>query len=174
MRQIEDEVWRRRGFTVLWSPAALGLLCGSTAEIISIREFFSIDKNWPDTLPTSNGNALVVTGLEGCLDRIQPSDAEGWLDDFVQPVMLRFQRQYSDDAALIFWMPTGEKRVDVVTLDDTFSWEYAPPFKKVQFSLSRALFGGAHTDAGKIVVSEMDDRGHRKPTWIGVHLPRIS
>lgn len=174
MRQIEDEVWRRRGFTVLWNPAALGLLCGSTSEIISIREFFSISNDWPELLPTSNGNALVVTGLEGCLDRISPPDAEGWLDEILQPAMLRFQKQYSDDAALIFWMPTGDKRVDVVTLDDTFSWEYAPPFKKEAFCLSRALFGGAHKDAGKIVASETDDRGHRKPVWIGLHLSRIS
>lgn len=174
MRQIEDEMWRRRGFTVLWSPAALGLLCESTTEIISMREFFRVGTNWPDTLPTSNGNALVVTGLEGCLDRISPLDAEAWLDEVVQPLMLRFQRQYSDDAALIFWMPTGEKRVELVTLDDTFSWEFAPPFKKEPFSISRALFGGAHKDAGKIVTSEQDDRGHRKSAWIGLHLSRIA
>jgi hypothetical protein len=174
MRQIEDDVWRRRGFTVLWSPAALGHLCGSTSEIMSIRGLFSVDGHWPEPLPISNGNALVVTGLEGCLDKISPSDAEAWLYEVVHPVMLRFQRQYSDDAALIFFMPTGEKRVDIVALDDTFSWEYAPPFKKEHFSLSRALFGGIYKDAGKIVVTETDDRGHRKQSWIGIHLPRIS
>src|SRR5436305_2076661 len=103
MRQLEDDVWMRRGFTLLWSPTALGVLCGSTSEILSIRELFGVGKEWPDPLPSSAGNALVVTGLEGCLDRISPSDAEGWLESELRPIMLRFQRDYND-AALIFWM----------------------------------------------------------------------
>ena len=173
MRQLEDDVWRRRGFSLLWSPAALGELCGSTSEIRSIRELFKIDTDWPEALPSSDGKALVVTGLEGCIDRISPPDAEAWLESEVRPIMLRFQREY-DDAALIFWMPTGEKRIDEVPIDDSFSWKCAPPFQKQVFPLSRAIFGGAHRDAGKIITSDPDDRAQRRQSWIGIYLPRIS
>ncbi len=173
MRQLEDDVWRRRGFTLLWSPAALGELCGSTSEILSLRELFKVEKDWPETLPSSSGDALVVTGLEGCIDRISPLDAETWLETELRPIMLRFQTKYND-AALIFWMPMGEKRVDLVPIDDTFSWKCAPPFQKEVFPLSRAIFGGAYKDAGKILAPETDDRGHRRQSWIGIYLPRIS
>lgn len=174
MREIEDEVWRRRGFAVLWNPAALGVLCRSTQEVISVRELLALKDRWPDLLPTGGGTALVVTGLEGCLDRIEPSDAGSWLEDVIHPTMLSFQRHNHDEAALVFWMPTAEKRVDVVAVDDTISWEYAPPFKKEPFALSQHLFGGAHKDACRIMATDQDDRGHRRSSWIGIHLPRIS
>jgi hypothetical protein len=173
MRQIDDDVWKRRGFTILWSPSALGDLCQDTSEIISLRVLFNFQTSWPDDLPSSGGNATVVTGLEGCIDRIAPDTADVWLENQLRPLMRRYQSQY-DDAALIFWMPTGEKRIEEVTVDDSFSWRCAPPFQKELFPISRAVFGGAHRDAGKIVRWESDARGHRTPTWIGIHLARIS
>jgi hypothetical protein len=173
MRQIDDDAWRRRGFALLWCPAALGDLCRSTSEIISIRELFKTEKKWPETLPSNDGTALVVTGLEGCIDRISPSDAEAWIETDLRPILLRFQREY-DDAALIFWMPTGEKRVDEVAIDDTISWKYEAPFRNIRFPLALALFGGAHKDARKIMAPEADSRGQRRQSWIGIYLPRIS
>jgi hypothetical protein len=174
MGQVEDEVWTRRGFTLLWSATALGAFCSDTSEIISLRALFQIKQRWPESLPSSSGGALVVTGLEGCMDRISPEDAATWLEEKLRPVMLGFQREY-EDAALIFWFPTGERRVDQKTLDDSFTWKYGPPFQKeAQFPLSFAVFGGAYKDAGKILHAESDARGHKAPAWAGIYLSRMA
>lgn len=173
MREIDDDVWKRRGFSVLWDARVLGGLSPDTSSIRSLRWLFCIKGDWPDDLPYSDGQALVITGLEGCLDRLSPADAATWLEDKLRPLLLGFQRHY-DDAALVLWLPTGERRVDEVAVDDTCSWRAAPPYQRETLPLPRAMFGGAYRDVGKIMWRNADALQPTKPSWVGLHLQRIA
>jgi hypothetical protein len=47
--------------------------------VVSIRDFFALRKAWPDDLPGSEGDALVVAGLDGCLDSLPSrTRCRGW------------------------------------------------------------------------------------------------
>ena len=79
MRIHRQGGWMRRGFSLLWEPRILAQVVASTA-VVSIRDFFALRKAWPDHLPGSNGDALVVAGLDGCLDSLSEEDAVVWLE----------------------------------------------------------------------------------------------
>jgi hypothetical protein len=40
-----------------------------------MRACLGLHTSWPDDLPGHGGDALVVAGLEGCLDVLTPDDA---------------------------------------------------------------------------------------------------
>jgi len=170
MGLVEDDVWKRRGFTILWDPTALGDVCADPSEIISLRQFFAFQKKWPEELPSSNGSATIVTGLEGCIERVSLGDAEQWMADNIRLLMHQYQDHFSDDA-LIFWMPGGKSRVEEVATDDSFTWT---TYRKEKVNLSRALFGGVFNDANKLMRSHSDGRGQKATMWVGVHLLRIA
>ena len=47
--------------------------------MLSIRQFFALQGNWPEELPSNGGKTLVVAGLEGCLDLLTPQKRSlGW------------------------------------------------------------------------------------------------
>ncbi len=172
MQQIDDTAWTRRGFSILWSPAALGRVCQKTTDIISVRTMLRI-RQWPDNLPSADGNGLIVTGMEGCIDRMAPDEASEWLAEKIIPVMYRFQDVY-DEAALIFWLESGERRVKEHALDDGVNWLCAPPMQHEEFPLSRNVFGGAYKGVQKIVEKELGDPNNAAAGWIGVYLSRMS
>ncbi len=62
--------------------------------VVSIREFFALRKAWPDELPGSEGDALVVAGLDGCLDALSQQDAQAWLESDLKAAVLSFQEHY--------------------------------------------------------------------------------
>jgi hypothetical protein len=49
-------------------------------------------------LPAAQGDALIVVGLEGCLDMLTPEDAEQWLREDFKSYVLRFQSEYENQA----------------------------------------------------------------------------
>lgn len=79
MRVERSLRWMRRGFSLLWEPRVLSTVIAPTA-VVSIRDFFALRKAWPADLPGSEGDALVVAGLDGCLDSLTEQDAVSWLD----------------------------------------------------------------------------------------------
>ena len=97
--------WKRRGVSLLWGTSALREVL-DPSDVVSIREFFVLAQAWPEELPGSAGSALVVAGLEGCLDVLNSADGETWLEADLRPVILAFQDEYQSDAALIFWLTT--------------------------------------------------------------------
>jgi len=105
----QDKVWMRRGFTLLWGVKTLGQIC-QPSHVISVRQLFSMVNAWPEELPASAGDALVVAGLEGCLDVLSGQDAEHWVENDLKDVILSFQDEYEGQAGLIFWVPSGGNR----------------------------------------------------------------
>ena len=56
---------------MLWDAKSLSVLA-EPQRVVSIRQLFALIGNWPADLPCNDGRALVVAGLEGCLDILKP------------------------------------------------------------------------------------------------------
>lgn len=175
MRIIHNPNWSRRGCSFLWSSTKLAELC-NPSEVYSVRQFFELgrDRSWPRDLPSGNGNTLIVAGLEGCLDTLTPDDAETWLERDLKARMLAFQAEYEGQAGLVFFLATGQKRLQMNRATETYALLCAPPFAPQTLAFGRVLFGGAESDAGRIIDPAEKNQDFDGPAWIGLHHPRIS
>lgn len=173
MRTLTEPRWQRRGISLLWNSAALASLA-APHEVVSIRQLFALAGNWPDELPSNSGNALVVAGVDGCLDLLTPEDAERWLESDLRDIILRFQGHYGGDAALIFWLPTGHDRVRVNPASQAYTWICAAPYNNQRLDLGRVLWSGAEGDVLHILDPKHSNREADGPGWIGLHHPRLS
>jgi hypothetical protein len=166
-------VWVRRGFALLWDADTLAELA-SPSEVVSIRGFFELVKDWPEDLPSGDGNTLVVAGLEGCIDVLTPDDAEVWIEQDLRPQILNFQEEYEGQAGLVFWLPSGRQRIYNTHATGSYFWRCAPPCKDQSLALGRILWAGAEVDAGHILNPQVTNQDYDGPAWIGLHHPRIS
>ncbi len=172
MPAIDDTRWQRRGFTLLWGAETLAQLA-RPEEAVTMREFLNIQQ-WPGRLPSVNGNAMVVVGLEGCLDMLSPQDAEAWLNEDFRNQIFRFQREYENQAALILWLPDGKRRVIMAPASEEYLWICAAPYSNQNLSLGRCLWSGAESDAKRIVNPNIHASDPDGLSWVGLYHPRIS
>jgi len=171
MRTLTQRRWTRRGFSLLWDPVSLGSFAAPD-QVISMRQCFMLRESWPDELPSSSGDALVVAGLEGCLDALSPEDAASWLGRDLKSLVLDFQDFYEGNAALVLWLPGGRQRVRMEPAFESYSWTRPAPNNSQVLELGRQLWGGAEQDVARILAeADADNDG---PAWVGLHHPRIS
>lgn len=142
MRQLLDTVWQRRGISWVWDEEARNQVC-LAQEVWSLRQLFRNQAAWPEDLPSNSSQTLVVAGLESCLDLLEPEQAEEWLSDQVKPAILSFQAHYEDEAALIFWLPSGGKRLRAHPATDAVAWHCGPPHSGATLDFGRILWGEA-------------------------------
>jgi hypothetical protein len=172
MTVISDTRWHRRGFTLLWGAETLAQLARPD-EALTMREFLNIQR-WPESLPSVDGNAMIVVGLEGCLDMLTPHDAETWLNEDFRKQVFRFQSEYENQAALILWLPDGKRRVKVAPASDEYLWLCATPYSNQNLQIGRSLWSGAQSDAKRIVNSTPSSSDPDGFMWVGLYHPRIS
>ncbi len=173
MKTLRENRWQRRGISLLWDNTALAGLAVPT-EVHSIRQFVALAGRWPDDLPSNAGNALVVGGLDGCLDLLKPTDAEQWLENDLRNSILSFQGHYNSDAALVFWLPMGRGRVRMNRASETYFWVCAAPFGGQRLDLGRILWAGAEADVARILDPANTNVDSDGPAWIGLYHPRLS
>jgi hypothetical protein len=173
MKLLNEDRWKRRGISLLWDSAALAGVANPT-ETTSIRQLFALSRTWPEDLPSNQGNALIVAGLEGCLDLLSPSDAEQWLESELRTIILAFQGHYNSDAALIFWLPTGRERIRMNRASETYTWACAAPHSGQRLDLGRIMWSGAEADVARIMNSTSANSDADGPAWLGLHHPRLS
>ena len=154
MNQTRDTVWQRRGTSWLWDAETLAQVCVAS-ETWSLRQFMQASTNWPEDLPSNNSNTLVVAGLEGCLDLLTPGDAESWLGSDMKEAILSFQEFYDGQAALVFWLPSGEGRIIINSATDAVSWRCAPPNARESLDFGRVLWGQAHEYPQEILLRDV-------------------
>jgi hypothetical protein len=142
VKQLLDTVWQRRGVSWIWDDESLSSVA-ATSEVFSLRELIRASKNWPDDLPSNKGNALVVAGLDACLDLLTPVDAEGWLGNALKSTILSFQDAYSGETALIFWLPKGDRRFQIELATDSVRWRCGGRFADHNVEFGRVLWGEA-------------------------------
>jgi len=173
MNTIQGDGWKRRGFSLLWEPRALAEVI-APARVVSMREFFAhkIANAWPDELPGLDGNALVVAGLDGCLDALSEQDAETWLESDLKSAVLAFQDHYQGQAALILWVASGRVRLGMDLADEEYFWKVASG--RTRLPLGRCLWGGAEADVARILVTAEKSPDFDGEAYVGLHHPRIS
>ncbi len=173
MRLLKQDRWKRRGFSLLWDAVALASVA-EPSQVVSIREFFAMQDDWPEELPSAGGDALVVAGLEGCLDVLEAGDAVTWLESDLKSVVLDFQETYKGDAALILWLPSGGKRIGMEPATEQYTWTLPPPNGHRTIDLGRHLWAGAETDVARILNPDDPKGDGDGPDWVGLYHPRIS
>lgn len=173
MRTVNDLSWTRRGFSLLWGGETLAKIVAPPA-VVSIHQFFAMSCQWPETLPAVDEKAIVVAGLDACLDALLPGDAEIWLEEDLRPRVLSFQDEYQGEAGLIFWVPPGRKRIHMKLATEQYAWNCAGPHSNRELALGRILWAGAESDVRRIVEPGQEQADPDGPAWIGLNHPRIS
>ena len=173
MNLLRGGVWKRRGCSLLWDPGALAAVA-VPADVVSIRRFFAMARSWPADLPSAGGDALVVAGVEGCLDALSDADARAWLETDLKPAVLRFQDEYEGQAALILWLPSGRSRIHMAPATEEYFWRNDPSAAAGGLPLGRCLWAGAAADAARIIVSDAPQPKVGGDDWVGLYHPRLS
>ena len=173
VRTCTDNAWMQRGFSLLWGPDTLAKLV-TPAQVVSIRDLFAMSEAWPDELPACNGNALVVSGLEGCLDILSPADAERWIENDLNDTILAFQEEYEGQAALVLWVPSGRSRLSMVAATEEYYWKHATSRGGRGLHLGRLLWAGAEKEVERLLESSGARADYDGKAWVGLHHPRIS
>jgi hypothetical protein len=153
MKQLLDTVWQRRGVSWIWADEALNKIA-KPSEVLSLRQLLRFDGLWPDDLPSNNGSTMVVAGLDACLDLLSPEEADAWLANELKHAVLSFQDFYQGDAALVFWLPAGQRRIYVQTASDAVVWRCGAPHGDQQIDFGRLLWGEAREYPQEIVLAE--------------------
>jgi hypothetical protein len=154
---------------LLWDPIALAQLA-RPQEVVTLRQFAAMANSWPEDLPSNDGRAIVVVGVEGCLDAMIPDEAMEWVERDLRRHIFAFNDEYQDAAALVFWLPSGRERIRYALASNEYSWSgLADP----RLPLGHALWAGARDDAHRILLgaADADPEG---PGWVGMYHPRIS
>jgi hypothetical protein len=170
---LHDDIWTRRGISLLWEAESLAQIC-TPQQVVSLRRFLQLNAlGWPeDQLSLVDDRVLMVAGLESAIDALPPDQACDWLEQVVYKAIVSYQREVADgggQAALVFWI-TENRRLTYQTSDDTFYWHCGTEYKGQQIPVSRCLFNGAQHDLQRIHVVDGKNTEH----WIGLFHPRIS
>jgi len=174
MRPVPNPNWYKTGTALLWNADQLATIAASE-EVFSLRQFLHLQGKWPEDLPSSDGNTLVVAGLDGALDSLSPDDGQRFLEDTIQPVILDFQGEYEGQAGLLFWLPQGQKRIKHQPATNSYTWACGGKYNAQTLSIGRALWAGAVNDAGHILqANALPSADLEGPDWIGLYLGRIS
>ena len=168
-----DDAWMRRGLTLLWGAEML-TRAAYPSQVVSVRQFFAMANAWPEELPAGGGDALVVSGFEGCLDVLSGQDAERWIENDLRDVILSFQDEYEGQAGLIFWVPSGRNRISMTGASEEYYWKHSASGSGRGLHIGRLLWSGAEKEVERILDSEDSGADYDGKAWVGLHHPRIS
>ena len=164
------ESWMRQGFSLLWGAETLSKLAKPN-EVASLREFFTMAESWPAELPSCNGNALVVAGLEGCLDVLDTDDAVRWIEHDLKEVIFSFQEEYEGQASLVLWIPSGRNRITMRGASEEYHWKRG---NKETIHIGQLLWSGAEKEVERILDPSDEGTDYDGKAYVGLHHRRIS
>jgi len=164
--------WTRSGFAILWDAELLSTLA-APQDVVSLRQFFAYGDDWPEELPAAQGNALVVAGLEGCLDVLSGEDAVTWIETDLKDAVLSFQDFYGSSAGLILWVPSGRSRISMRGASETYYWKHRD-ISDDGLPFGRLLFAGAENEVERLLNTDKSNVDYDGKHWAGLHHPRIS
>lgn len=160
-----DDVWQRKGISVIWDNPVLAKLVKDN-RAISLREFFSYYENsWPDDdMPFINNDLLLVAGLDAALDTLEAQNAEEWVTQEVYKRIYDFQNWAEGQSALVFWMSKQDRWKEHLE-SNRYTWLCDGKDRGKEIELGSGIWNGAQLSIRRI---ESDGR------WIGLFLDRIS
>jgi hypothetical protein len=164
-----DDIWTRQGVSLIWDADLLRQLC-TTENVISLRQFRQLHScGWSGVEPAQVDEvALVVAGIEGCIDALSPDEASDWLRQAIYNAIVSYQSEVSyggDAAALVLWIVDAQ-RLDYRTSEDQWYWHCGGEHQGEQVPIGRCLFNGAASDLKEI----QDSTGKS----LGLFIRRIS
>ena len=114
--------------SLLWGGEALSVLAQPLSVVCDPRSSSRLVGNWPDDLPSNDGNTLVVAGLEGCLDLLDADRRRSMAEvGIAKPRSSPSRTTTACEAALVFWLPTGKNRVKMNRATEAYSWVCSAP-----------------------------------------------
>ena len=167
-----NQSWARRGFALLWDPEVLATLV-APQDVVSLRQFFEQVDNWPEELPAAGGDALVVSGFEGCLDVLDGGDAVKWIETDLKEAVLSFQDYYQGSAGLILWAPSGRSRISMRGASEEYFWKHRG-IGGGGLPIGKLLFSGAENELERLLNTDDPHADYDGKHWAGLHHPRIS
>jgi hypothetical protein len=168
-----NQRWPRRGFALLWDADVLASLV-TPKDVVSLRQFFSKVHQWRDEdLTAANSNALVVSGVEGCLDVLSGDDAVRWIETDLKEAVLSFQDFSQGDGGLILWMPSGRNRITMKGASEAYYWKHRHSGKD-GLPIGQLLFSGAENEVERLLNTDDPHADYDGKHWVGLHHPRIS
>lgn len=167
-----NQGWSRRGIALLWDAEVLSGL-NLPEQVVSLRGFFAMAADWPDDLPSAGGDALVVSGFEGCLDVLGADDAATWIETDLKEAILSFQDFYQGQAGLILWAPSGRNRMSMRGASEEYFWRHGPSGSE-GLAIGRLLFSGAENEVERLLNTDDRHADYDGKHWAGLHHPRIS
>ena len=173
MLVVSDQSWTRRGLSILWAAEALSRIA-QPHQVVSVRQLVALSRAWPEDLPGVDGNAVVVAGVDGCLDALSPEEATQWLEEDLRRIIVDFQDRYENQAALILWVPDGRRRIAMQRSTEQYEWNCSGSDLGKTVSLGRCLWAGADSDVRRILDLRELNQDPDGPAWIGLNHPRIS
>ena len=170
-KPLTDDLWKRRGISILWNPEQLNDLCTSD-QVISLRQLrWLCESGWRDDdldKHLIDETTLVVAGLESCVDALSPAEATEWLEEVIYKTMVAYQTDVADggtQAALVFWF-VNPKRLKYEVTDNSWIMHCAGEYKNETIPIGRCLFNGAASDLKYIQNTKKEN--------LGLYHPRIS
>jgi hypothetical protein len=167
-----DEVWKRRGLTLLWGLESL-VKVALASQVVSIRQFFAMQDLWPEDLPALNGDTIVVSGLEGCLEVLSETEAEAWIENDLKKVILSFQDEFEGQAGLIFWLPSGRNLISMTAAREEYFWKHRATKTDRGLPIGRLLWAGAEKEVERILNTDDGKADYDGKAWVGIYHPRI-
>lgn len=172
VRVRHNRGWSRHGFSLLWDASMLAEIT-DPQDVVSIRQLLAMVDDWPDELPAAGGDAVVVAGVEGCLDVLSAADAEQWLVTDLRQAILSFQGFYEGDTGLLFWLPSGRNRISMRGASEQYFFKHRDSGPG-GLHIGRLLWSGAESEIERIMDTEDEDADYDGKHWVGLHHPRIS
>lgn len=166
---VEAGTWFRQGCSVIWEPKALQSVVKSNAEITPVATAMKYYKtnSWPDQLPARGGKAMVVVGLDGCLESLSQDQRERWLKDHIKKMVRSFYAKFDTQCSLIFFFERG-KEAFKEDIEDAFMWRPSQGGEKA-IPIMRFLYGGRFAEIMRLVPST----GANKDPW-GIYVANPS
>jgi hypothetical protein len=172
---LTDDVWKRKGISVLWDVAGLCSL-GSLTTALSLREFFLWNADdWREGSRharfSGGERRVVVAGLEAALDCMEPEQAEEWMTETLLPAIHRCSEilfQGGTNGALLFWMVKHE-RFKSKLANDAIMWTCDGEHRGSEILFSHGLWNGAYRDVQRIALPNSEPE-----PGLGFYLQRIS
>lgn len=158
---VEGGVWFKRGCSIIWDPRCLTRLVRDNTEITPISSAMKYAKtdSWPEELPAHSGKAMVVVGLDGCLESLESVQREKWLKEHIKPMVLSFYRKFQNDKSLVFFFERG-KTAFVDDIEDAFLWQ--PSSKQEEpVPIVKFLYGGRFEEIKRLI----SDTEPNKEPW---------
>ena len=169
---IEIDTWKRQGHSILWDVPGLASFC-KPDQAISLRQFVRLyASGWKgvDALLVRD-RALVVAGLEGSLDTLEPNAAIEWLDQSIYPAVTSFQKEVAyggSEAALIFWF-ADQRRFEYRQAEQAAYWKCSAAHGKHEIPIGRCLWNGSEPNS-----QEIREKTAAPARFAGYYLQRIS